>query len=192
LPESLRAAAWYRPYVGAIVAAIFIEYIWLCAASIIAVRSHFNYDHAFFLAVYPLMGLIAIFLTSISLVYGAAILQNAAAPVAVPMRYAVGIGLILTCVLTVIVASTLSVGGQPFGGSPNGAGIPLFGWRRDGPDLRIAHFFATHAMHILPVAAWLFTRTLPEKIAINAVLASSGLYSVFVASLFFYVIRTAN
>jgi len=30
----------------------------------------------------------------------------------------------------------------------------LFGWMREAGDLRVAHFFATHAMHFVPFAGW--------------------------------------
>lgn len=191
LPDTLKAELWYRPYVGAVVAAILVEQIWLCAAAAFGLRSHFNYDHAFFAPVYPLMGLIAIFLTSITLVYGVAILFNAAAPLAGPVRSAVGLGLMLTFVLTVIVAGTLAVSGPRYGGSPNGPGIPIFGWRPSG-DLRAAHFFATHAMHFLPAAGWMLARDLPAKLATSAVIAFAGIYAIFVSALFFGVIRTAE
>ena len=40
------------------------------------------------------------------------------------------------------------------GGTPSDAGgLILFGWSRDGGDLRAAQFFATHAMHAIPLAA---------------------------------------
>ena len=37
------------------------------------------------------------------------------------------------------------------GGSAGG--LWLMGWSRDGGDLRVAHFFATHAMHVVPLLA---------------------------------------
>ena len=45
--------------------------------------------------------------------------------------------------------------GHFVGGAMNGAdGLFFFGWARDGGDLRVSHFLATHAMHAVPVAAW--------------------------------------
>jgi hypothetical protein len=46
------------------------------------------------------------------------------------------------------------MGSHWIGGSlSDTAGLWLMGWSRDGGDLRVAHFFATHAMHVIPLTA---------------------------------------
>ena len=46
------------------------------------------------------------------------------------------------------------MGSHWIGGSPSEAGgFGIMGWSTDGGDLRVAHFFATHAMHVIPLAA---------------------------------------
>ena len=68
------------------------------------------------------------------------------------MSDAIVIGLALVLPLTLVTAGTMSgLGGHSVGGSGSDAGgLPLMGWVRDGGDLRVAHFFATHAMHFIP------------------------------------------
>ena len=107
--------------------------------------------------VVALMGVFAVTLLSASLVYGIAIWRNSAAELSPPMRLAVALGLIMTFALTLIVAGTLSSGTGHFVGTPTtGATLPIMGWSTEVGDLRVAHLFATHAMHIIPLAALLF------------------------------------
>src|SRR5262249_17865462 len=67
-------------------------------------------------------------------------------------RLSVGLGLVLTFFLTVAVAGYMVNNGGHFVGSQStvAPGAPLMGWARDRGDLRVAHFFATHAMHFVP------------------------------------------
>ena len=60
----------------------------------------------------------------------------------------------------------------------------MFGWARDGGDLRAAHFFALHAMHFVPafglVAVWL----LAEGKRRTTVLGFTAVYCVFTVYVF--------
>lgn len=50
------------------------------------------------------------------------------------------------------------MGSHHMGGSaPDAGGLWLMGWSRDGGDLRVAHFFATHALHFVPALALVST-----------------------------------
>ncbi len=71
----------------------------------------------------------------------------------------------LTLPLTLITAGTLSsMNGHWIGGTPSdAAGLPLMGWSRDGGDLRVAHFFATHALDFIPLAAWVIFKILGRE-----------------------------
>jgi hypothetical protein len=54
------------------------------------------------------------------------------------------------------------------------------GWARDGGDLRVAHFFATHAMHFIPLAGLLAVIALPDRRARVVVYAASAGVTAFV------------
>ena len=133
--------------VGAIVA----EMIWIGGAAALGTASHFN-QTPFGIVIYPLMGLGAVFLTSATSVYAIQIARNPSTGLAPALNDAIVIGLALVLPLTLATAGTMSaLGGHFVGGSGSDAGgLPLMGWSRDGGDLRVAHFFATHAMHFIP------------------------------------------
>jgi hypothetical protein len=94
-------------------------------------------------------------LTSASATLAWAIHRHPAGDLSAALRTGLVWGLGLTLPLTLVTAQTLAdMGSHWIGGTPSDAGgLFLFGWSRDGGDLRAAHFFATHAMHAIPLAA---------------------------------------
>jgi hypothetical protein len=152
LPAGTKGKRWYRVYVGAVILAIIAEMIWIGGASALGTASHFNRT-AFGAAVYALMGAAAVLLTSVSAVYAWQIGRNAATGLSPAVKDGIVLGLALVLPLTLVTAGTMSsMGGHWVGGARSDAGaLALIGWARDGGDLRVPHFFATHAMHFVPV-----------------------------------------
>jgi len=157
LPPTMRVRRSYRIYRAIVAFCILSEALWVGGAAAFATASHFNNTEPVLIALYPLMGIFAVTLTSASLVYGVAIWRNSDTELRPHMRLAFALGLITTFALTCLVAFTLSNGSGHFIGTPTtGATLPIMGWSTEVGDLRAAHFFATHAMHIVPLAALLF------------------------------------
>jgi hypothetical protein len=74
-------------------------------------------------------------------------------------------------------------------GTPDdAAGLWLLGWSRDGGDLRAAHFFATHAMHALPLAALVCARLFGPAARAPVRFAALA-YAGFVAFVFVQALR---
>ena len=44
------------------------------------------------------------------------------------------------------------------GGADGGAGLPFVNWSVTHGDLRVAHFFALHAVQLLPLTAWVLRK----------------------------------
>ena len=111
-------------------------------------------------AVYSLMGMAAVLLTSASASLAWAIHRHPAGTLSPAVRIGLVWGLGLTLPLTLVTAGTLSgMGSHWVGGTTSDAGgLWPMGWSRDGGDLRVAHFFATHAMHVVPLAALVSAR----------------------------------
>ena len=169
--QETKSQWWYKAYLVVLLSSTIIELIWLSAAAALGEPSHFNRDHAVLAPLYPLMGVLAVILTSATLFYAALLLLQSRKPAAreransplkidtlsPTMCLAIPAGLVASFVLTVYIAGQLSsMDSHWIGGTrSDAAGIPLLGWSRDGGDLRVAHFFALHAMQFIPLFALL-------------------------------------
>ena len=117
---------------------------------------------------------------------GIVILRHGESGLDSTFRLSVGIGLLLTFILTVIVAGYMANGPSHLvGGNESDAeGAPLMGWARDGGDLRVAHFFATHSMHFIPAFGFAASMLLPPYAGRMAVLAFSVVFTALVGYAF--------
>lgn len=183
LPARFTASRTVRIFVLAGAAAIVAEMVWIGTAAGLGVRSHFN-ESALGTTVYGLMGVLATLLTSLSLVWGIAILRAGGEGLAPPLRLGLGLGLVLTFPLTMLTAGTMSATGPHPAGAPAGEGaLPGLGWSTTGGDLAAAHFLATHALHAIPLAA-LLAVPLGARAGRVAVVAAAVLYTALVLAAF--------
>ena len=58
------------------------------------------------------------------------------------------------------------------------------GWSRTAGDLRVAHFFGTHAMHAVPLAGFLAGRLLAPRPALMATWLAAALWAAFCVATF--------
>jgi hypothetical protein len=182
LPQ-FRARPWWRWHERGVVVAVILELIWIGGAATLGTGSHFNQATPVAGALYSFMGVAAILLTSASATLAWAVHRHPAGALSAAVRTGLVWGLGLTLPLTLVTAQTLSgMGSHWVGGTASDAGgLWLMGWSRDGGDLRAAHFFATHAMHAVPLAALACARLFgPEaKAPVRfAALAYAGLVAV--------------
>lgn len=174
LPQGMQSRRW-RIYAAVVCFCIIAELVWVGGAATYGTASHFNVDDPVMGILYGLMGVFAVILTSASGTMGVAIWRNPATGLAPALHLAIALGLVLTCVLTLIAAGTLSsMAGHLVGTPVTGARLPILGWSREVGDLRVAHFFATHALHVIPVVGLLA----PAR---SLVWAASAAYSALVA-----------
>lgn len=158
-PE-IRGRPWWRWHERAVVVAVVLELIWIGGAAALGTASHYNESTPLATAVYSFMGVAAVVLTSASATLAWALHRHPAGDLSPAVRAGLVWGLGLTLLLTLVTAQTLSsMDSHWVRGTPNDAGgLWLLGWSRDGGDLRAAHFFATHAMHAVPLLALLCAR----------------------------------
>ncbi|MDZ7906481.1 MAG: hypothetical protein U5N55_12435 [Cypionkella sp.] len=152
--QSARALKWT---VAIMAAAFWFEMIYIAAQAAQGLGSHYNLGDWYHQIMYGLMGLGAVSLVVGTALVGWVALRDTDARLGSDLRFGVGVGFILSCVLTLITAGALSsMAGHFVGTPPAGAAvIPLFGWSAAVGDLRPAHFLALHAMQAIPLLAWI-------------------------------------
>lgn len=176
---------WWRRHERAVVFAVIAEALWIGGAAALGTGSHFNESTPLLQVLYGLMGVGAVLLTTASTTLAWAIHRNARTSLSPALKAGLVWGLALTLPLTLVTAGTMSqMGGHWVGGARHDAvGLAVMGWARDGGDLRVAHFFATHAMHILPLLALVSARVFGGR-SLMPVRASALLYTGLVAFTF--------
>lgn len=154
LPPGFVRTGYYRAFAGLVLLAVAFEMVMIIGAAALGTASHFNVATPLAAGLYTAMGILAVVLTSASAVYAWA-LARAERRVWPVLHDGLVLGLALVLPLTLVTAFTLgSNDGHWVGGTRSDAGgLPVLGWSRDGGDLRVAHFFSTHAMHFVPAAA---------------------------------------
>lgn len=184
VPASVANARWYRIYSGSVVLAIVAELLWIGGAAGLGTTSHFN-TTPIGAVIYPVMGLAAVLLTSPTAVQAILIARNPSSGLTPILKDAIVLGLGLTLPLTLLTAGTMAqMGSHYIGGSGALQGVfPAIGWATDRGDLRVAHFFATHALHAMPLAG-LIIAAMPNRHSRVAVWLAALGYSVFVVAIF--------
>ncbi len=175
LPAGMLDRRGFRIFSAVVILCILGEVAWIGGAAMFGTASHFNLSSPVMEGLYGLMGLFAVTLTSASLVYGIAIWRNPAGLSDAALRLSVVLGLVLTFLLTVVVAGYMSSQPGHLVGVPiTDARVPVMGWSREVGDLRLPHFLATHAMHVIPLAGLVASRMLSDTAALRAVWAVSA------------------
>jgi hypothetical protein len=180
LPPGLQTRRGWRLYEVTVILAILAELVWIGGAAAAGTTSHFNVGTPAMAILYGLMGMAATLLTSLSFAFGIAIARNRATGLSRALHHGVALGLILTLPLTLITAGTMSgMGGHFVGTTLPQDTLWLMGWSRTAGDLRVSHFFATHALHAVPLAALAAHRLWPAR-AVPLTWAAAALWSAFV------------
>lgn len=190
MPSGTTGRIWWRLYAWVVALAILAEMAWIGGAAMFGTGSHFNVATPAMSALYAAMGIAAVTLTSATLVMGVAIWRNPATGLPPALRLSLALGLVLTFVLTVVVASRMASALSHHVGTPvTGAMLPVMGWSREVGDLRVPHFFATHAMHALPLAGLAAAALLPPRAATRAVWVVAAAFTALVALTFAQALR---
>ena len=175
------ARAWAG---GSIAVALSLENLLISFQAFRGVRSHMNYTTSFDAHVFMTMGLLAVIATvgaawTLVLVF----IGQPRWPAAV--TWGVGLGLLMFLAGSVEGVVMVVHGGHTVGAVDGPEGLAFLNWSRRHGDLRVAHFFALHAMQAIPLLGYLCSRTSwSERLQVASVLVLAGLYAASVWLLF--------
>lgn len=162
LPDAERRGLWVHALVWTAVACGVFEVVYISWQGMLGLASHFNSSSPFHIAMYSLMGAGAVLLTTSSLVLAVLIARSSAYRTSEVVKLGIVLGLVGTWILGLGFGAYMSAQptGHLVGGSGMDAGgLPIVNWSRSAGDLRVPHFFGIHALHFVPLMAWLVSLT---------------------------------
>jgi hypothetical protein len=166
---------WIHAFAAVSIGLLGFEIAYIVLQSARGVGSHFNTATPIEGLMFTLMGLAAVVFTAFPAALGIALARHPAPGLAPAFRLAMVLGLILTAVFGIATGAAIAINGGHWVGAAatDAGGLPVFGWTRTGGDLRVAHFFALHALQVLPVAGWLIAQRRPDARAAVWILAAA-------------------
>jgi hypothetical protein len=176
------AARWW---IGCSIAvALTLENFVISLQALRGVRSHMNYTTPLNARLFMSMGLMAVIATvAVAFTLGLVFIDRPRWPIAVV--WGVRLGLVMFLAGSVEGVAMITHAGHTIGAPDGLPGLPLLNWSRKHGDLRIAHFFALHAVQAFPLLGYLLSRTpLNERLQVGMVFAGTALYTAAVWLLF--------
>ena len=144
----------------AIAISMIIENCIISLQSLRGVRSHMNYTSWFNGISFGIMG-VFIVVNTVALAVLLLLYLDPKARFAWPPAVvaAARLGLLVLLLGSLEGATIVARNGHTIGAVDGGAGLPFLNWSTAHGDLRVAHFFALHALQIFLLAGWLLSRT---------------------------------
>lgn len=158
-------------------AAMTVENTVIALQSFRGVRSHMNYTSALNASLFALMGnFIVVNTVLVAALFALWFLPEVRTPPAV--TWGVRLGLLMLLLGSAEGALMVGHGGHTVGAADGLAGLPFLNWSRGHGDLRVAHFFALHALQVLPLAGLLLSRVrMPVRLQVASLFAFAAAYT---------------
>lgn len=119
--------------------------------------SHFNVSSISGAAIQGLMGLMIVINTG-ALVYAAVKFWRGRPAIPAPYLWRIRLGLLIFLLASLEGFAMVRLGAHGVGVADGGPGLPLINWSTRGGDLRVAHFVGLHALQVLPLVGYLFSK----------------------------------
>ena len=131
--------------------AMLVENSLIAMQSARGVRSHMNFSTPLDGMIFALMGLMVV-VNSIGAGWLLALWMRTQAHVEIAVVWGIRLGLLMLLVGSLGGVHMVLHGAHTVGAEDGSAGLPFVNWSRQYGDLRIAHFFALHALQLFPLA----------------------------------------
>ena len=154
------------------------------------VRSHMNYTTAQDAMLFAVMGLFIV-LNTVMAAWLLAVWCSARTQWERVVVWGVRLGLLMLLLASAEGVRMVMWGGHTVGASDGGRGLPFVNWSIEHGDLRVAHFFALHALQLFPLAGLVLIRTRwNERIQIAVLVLFAVVYGAGVWLLFAEAMRS--
>ena len=165
--------------------AMVVENTLITLQSARGVTSHFNYTSALNGGLFAVMGVFIVFNTVlIGWLLVLYVRTDTGLPAAVVWGVCLGLGVFLAGSVEGVLM-VMRYGAHTVGAADGGAGLPFVNWSVAHGDLRVAHFFALHALQVFVVVGWLWSRVrVGERMQVVGVVGSAAVYAAGVWGLF--------
>ncbi len=168
-----RARWWIGGGMGV---ALALENSIISLQSLRGVRSHMNFSTPLDAYLFSSMAaLIAINTVLVAVTLGLVSIDGTLWPPAVTWGVRLGLAALLAGSMEGLLI--VAKGGHTVGAADGLPGLPFVNWSRKHGDLRVAHFFALHALQAFPFLGWALSRTsLPVPVQITFTFAGAAAY----------------
>ncbi len=177
------ATQWARPKLwigGGTGLAMIVELSIIALQSARGVRSHMNYATPLDSGLFSVMGLF-IALNTVLAAWLLILWCRTDAGLPPALVWGIRLGLLMLVLGSVEGGRIVSHGSHTVGARDGGPGLPFLNWSTRFGDLRVAHFFALHALQLFPLAGMVLATTrLHTSVQVAGVFAFAAAYSASV------------
>jgi len=154
LPASARA----RQRISRLVAlTITAETVLITLQAARGTTSHFNLSSLANAGILGLMGLMIV-VNTVAVSYATLKFWRDKPAIPAPYLWGIRLGLLIFLLASLEGFVMVRLHAHGVGVADGGPGLPLINWSTKGGDLRVAHFFGLHALQVLPLAGYFFSR----------------------------------
>lgn len=177
--EKPRAVKFYSWMVAIVMS---IELFYIASQSFLGETSHFNQATAYNQGMWAFMGIGISILTIWTAYIGILFFVKKLSKLSRHYVWGIRLGILL---FVIFAFEGMLMGGSlthTVGGVDGGEGLPVTNWSTKHGDLRVAHFFGMHALQIVPLVAYFFTKKTWQTF-LFALMYLAGVTSVLVQAL---------